>query len=308
MGSLCEATTGRTVLLEPEHQIGRAPTCALRLDKRYVSAQHAALRWSGNRWELRDHGSRNGTFLDGKRLQPGDEHVVHAGAKLAFGKPDEELWELTDEAAPTVMAVPVDGGAPVLIDGDMLALPSSDDPCATIYRAADGSWVLEQPDDSTIVITNVQTFDIAGRLWRFCCSEGIRTTSVAVASSDLEVRHLQLSFAVSRDEEHVQLHATCLGKTFDLGSRTHNYLLLTLARRRLADVAEGLPETTCGWVYIEDLIHDPSMLPPQLNIDVFRIRKQFASLVVADAANIIERRPRTRQLRIGTGHITVSRL
>jgi hypothetical protein len=308
MGSLRETSTGRIVLLEPEHQIGRAPSCALRLEKRYVSALHAALRWSGSRWELRDHGSRNGTFLHGTRLQPGEQHTVRVGATVSFGKPDEELWELTDESGPTVMAVPVGGGAPVLIDGELLALPSNDDPRATIYRTTEGTWVLEQPDDSTTTITNLQTFEIAGRIWRFCCSESIRTTSIAVGSSDIEVKHLQLAFAVSRDEEHVELQAMSLGKTFALGARTHNYLLLTLARRRLSDAAEGLPETSCGWVYMEDLAHDPSMAAPQLNIDVFRIRKQFASLGVVDAANIVERRPRTRQLRIGTGLISVSQL
>jgi hypothetical protein len=308
MGSLREATSGRMHLLEPEHVVGRAPSCALRLDHKYVSAQHATLRWTGNHWELKDLGSRNGTFLDGTRLKPGDEHPLRAGSKIAFGKALDEQWELADAAPPTVMAVPLDGGDPALLEGDLLALPSNDDPRATIYRSVEGTWVLEQPDDSTSPITHLQTFDVAGRVWRFSCSETIRTTSLAASPADLEVRHLQLSFAVSRDEEHVQLHVTSAGQTFDLGARAHNYLLLTLARRRIADVAEGLAETTCGWIYQEDLAHDPTMAPPQLNIDVFRIRKHFASLGVVDAANIVERRPRTRQLRIGTGYISITQL
>jgi hypothetical protein len=50
------------------------------------------------------------------------------------------------------------------------------------------------------------------------------------------------------------------------------------------------------------------MAPPQLNIDVHRIRKQFAEVGVLDAANIVERRPRTRQLRIGTGRLSIIQL
>jgi hypothetical protein len=50
------------------------------------------------------------------------------------------------------------------------------------------------------------------------------------------------------------------------------------------------------------------MAPPQLNIDVFRIRKQFSLLGVIDAASIVERRPGTHQLRIGTGAITITKL
>jgi hypothetical protein len=308
MGSIRELQSGREYLLEPEHVVGRGPTCALRLERKYISAQHAALRWTGNHWDLRDLGSRNGTFLDGVRLRPGEEHALQTGSQLAFGKASDEKWELTDASPPMVMAIPVKGGDPVVLDGDMIALPSADEPLATIYRAAEGGWVLEQADDSTTRITNLQTFEVAGRLWRFSCSESMRTTSVATTPLDVEIRHVHLSFAVSRDEEHVQLHVSSAGRTFDMGARCHNYLLLTLARRRASDASENLPDTSCGWTYQEDLARDPTMAPPQLNIDVFRIRRQFAAIGVVDAANIIERRPRTRQLRIGTAHITITTL
>ena len=304
MALIEERGTEQGLLLEPEHLVGRAPNCALRISERYVSAQHALLRWTGQRWELKDLGSRNGTFLDGIRIKPGEDHIVRRGAKIAFGLLDHE-WELVDESAPQVMAVPLEGDEAVVMEGELLALPSGDDPQVTIYRATDGSWVLEQLDELITPITNLQVFKVAGRSWRFCCPESICTTSLAVPSTEIEVRHLQLSFSVSRDEEHVHLQMSCGGSTFDMGTRTHNYLLLTLARRRLADAAEGLPETTCGWVYQEDLSHDPSMAPPQLNIDVFRLRRQFAGCGVVDAANIVERRPRTRQLRIGTGRLSV---
>lgn len=308
MGRLRDLSSGKTHWLEPEHVVGRAVICGSRLNHKYISAQHAALRWAGTHWELKDLGSRNGTFLEGVRLKPGEELTLREGSKIAFGKPNEDLWELVDASAPTVMAVPVDGGDAVLLDGEMLALPSSEDPRATIYRNGEGCWVLEQAEDSAWPITNRQTFEVAGRSWRFSCSESLGTTSLATSSAELEVRHLQLSFSVSRDEEHVHLHVTSAGRTFDLGTRNHNYLLVTLARRRLADAVEGIPDTVCGWIYLEDLAHDATMAPPQLNIDVFRIRKQFAAIGVIDAGNIIERRPRTRQLRIGTAHLLVTQL
>ena len=308
MATLREVSSRRIHMLEPEYIVGRAPSCGLRIDRKYISGQHAALRWTGSHWELKDLGSLNGTFLDGVRILHGLEHPMRAGSKIAFGKLAEEQWELVDASAPTVMAVPLDGGDPVLLDGELLALPSNDDPRATIYRNADGAWVLEQPDESTSPITNLQTFEVGGRSWRFSCSETVRNTSLATCPAVLEVRHLQLSFSVSRDEEHVHLHMSSGGRTFDMGTRTHNYFLLTLARRRLSDAAEGLADTSCGWIYQEDLAHDPTMAPPQLNIDVFRIRKHFAARGVLDAGNLIERRPRTRQLRIGTAHIVIAQL
>jgi hypothetical protein len=273
------------------------------LDKRYVSAQHACLRYTGEHWELKDLGSRNGTYLDGARIRSGEEHRVRKGSKIAFGKLEEE-WELIDVSCPLAMAMPLDGGDPVPIDGDMLVLPSSEDPRVTIYRNTDGGWYLEQ-SDGVAPIENLQIFEVDSRSFRFSCTDNVCKTSLLDLSPALEVRSLELRFCVSPDEEHVELHVSHESETFALGTRSHNYLLLTLARRRLADTREGIPDTSCGWIYQEDLAHDPSMSPPQLNIDVFRIRKQFAAIGVADAPQIIERRPRTGQLRLGTGKVSV---
>jgi len=303
MGTIKKTSTGQSVLLEPEHLVGRAPTAALCLIERYVSAQHAVLRFTGEVWELRDLNSRNGTFVDRVRMRPGEERQVRVGSRIAFGKVEQE-WEVLDELPPEAMAVPLDGGPPVQLDGELIALPSGEDPRLTIYRDAEGTWVLEQPE-SIAPITNMQVFDVEGRPFRFSCPERIWKTSIAGPMRELEVRHLTLLFSVSRNEEHVELRVTSGLRTFDLGARSHNYMLLTLARQRLADAAEGLPETSCGWIYQEDLDHDPTMAGPQLNVDVFRIRKQFAALGVVDAANVVERRPRTRQLRIGVERISV---
>jgi hypothetical protein len=280
--------------------------CALRLDDRYISAQHALLRYSRESWRLKDLGSRNGTFLDGLAMKPGEERAIDAGCKVAFGKLDQE-WELLEASAPEVMAVPVEGGEPVLLQGEFLVLPSSDDPRATIYRV-EGAWLLEPSDEPVAPIRNLQVFEVAGRAWRFCCPDNAVPTSLDVPGVDGSVRDLVLAFSVSRDEEHVQLTIAYAGSTIDMGARSHNYLLLTLARRRAADAAQGLDESSCGWISQDELAHDPAMAPPQLNIDVFRIRRQFAGAGVPDAVGIIERRPRTRQLRIGTGHIAVTTL
>jgi hypothetical protein len=114
-----------------------------------------------------------------------------------------------------------------------------------------------------------------------------------------------LVFSVSRDEEYVHLRLTCGGRTLDMGARNHNYLLLTLARRRLADAADGCGDAVSGWICQDELKHDPTMASARLNVDVFRIRKQFAACAIVGAARIVERRPRTRQLRIGTGRVLI---
>ena len=122
----------------------------------------------------------------------------------------------------------------------------------------------------------------------------------------IELHTASLSFSVSRDEEYVHLRVLQGRLTLDLGARAHHYMLLTLARRRLADAAEGCSDDACGWVSLEDVAHNPSMAPPRLNVHVWRLRKQLASGGVANAARIVERRGSTRQLRVGTGRIAIA--
>lgn len=302
MAAIRELPSGTPRLLEPEHSVGRGPLSALRVTEGYVSAQHAILRYSDGGWELKDLGSRNGTYLNGARIPPGKEQRLRTGARIAFGKLERQ-WELVDDSAPQAMAVPLEGGEPVLVENGLLALPSADDPRVTIYRGADGGWVLEHSKDDTLPLTNLQTLHIDGRPWRFCCVEDVATT--ALSNSRIEVRQLRLSFSVSRDEEFVELVCEWGDRRYALGTRAHNYLLLTLARRRLAAVAEGAPAAAAGWFDQEELARALDVALPQLHNDVFRIRKQFANIGVVNAASIIERRPGTQQLRIGTSGLSV---
>lgn len=307
MGSIRRKTGEPAHRLEAEHLIGRAPACPLRLSPRYVSAHHAVLRWADGRWELRDLGSRNGTFLDGERLRAGEGHTVVRGSRIAFGNLLEEEWELADADAPLPMAVPLDGGDPIPLEGPLIALPSPEDPHVTLFRRADRTFGIEFLDAETTSLENLQTFEVGGRLWRFSCPEDFQTVSLWASPDSLQIRNIELSFVVSMDEEHVRVHLHGAGRSIDLGSRNHNYLLLTLARSRLKDAEHGVAEGICGWVSQEDLARDPTMTPPQLNLDIFRIRKHFGRAGVVDSASIIERRPRARQLRIGTGRLIVRR-
>ncbi len=309
MGAIRDSSSGAIRILEPSHVVGRGPPpkCSLTLNHPYVSTVHAELRWTGADWELKDLGSRNGTFLDGRRLDASVPTRLEKGSKVAFGGP-EQTWELVDASGPPIMVVPLGGGDPVLLRDDFIALPSSDDPRAMIYRSPDGAWRLESGNAAPRSLVDLETFEAVGGLWRFSCAD-LPPATVAVPDAGklrFEVRDLQLRFSVSRDEEHVRLEMSRPGHDVDMGSRKHNYLLLTLARHRLEEEVQGVPATSCGWIDQEELAHDPSMKPPQLNIDVFRIREQFAKAGVVDAAGIIERR--SGQLRVGPVRVTITTL
>jgi hypothetical protein len=99
MGDLEDPRSGVIVPLPARCLVGRAPTCGLRLQEAHVSSEHAAIGWIGTAWELRDLGSRNGTYVDGQRLAAGSRCPLRAGARLGFGRP-EPAWVLADDGPP----------------------------------------------------------------------------------------------------------------------------------------------------------------------------------------------------------------
>jgi hypothetical protein len=306
MGLLRHAAIDISSVLEAVHLVGRSPQACLEIDKPYISAQHASIRWAGECWEVKDLSSRNGTLVEEARLKPGHSVPLRQGALISFGR-REQTWELVDDSPPRVMVLSVDHPCTVLfVEGDLLALPSSADPRATVFRDSEG-WKLER-DDGVLALTNRKVFDVNGRAWRFSTPDNSFATSTVesiASTAGHDVQRVRLVLRVSRDEEHVEMIVERGRQRVDLGSRAHNYLLLLLARKRMEETAGGLPSTACGWLYQDELVDALQTSPERLNVDIFRIRKQFASMDVANAANIIERRSRTKQLRIGIESLVI---
>ncbi|PSR12331.1 hypothetical protein C8255_26760, partial [filamentous cyanobacterium CCP3] len=55
-----------------EWVLGRSPTAQITLNLRTISARHAAISYSyaNDCWSISDLGSENGTYLNGKRVEP----------------------------------------------------------------------------------------------------------------------------------------------------------------------------------------------------------------------------------------------
>jgi pSer/pThr/pTyr-binding forkhead associated (FHA) protein len=287
-----------------EHLIGRGPQCALRLSAPYVSTQHALIRWDGHCWELLDRGSRNGTQLNGAPLESGRAYRLVKDHVLTFGHADER-WALVDAAEPQVMAVALDTGQALLGAQGIIGLPSSKSPESTLYLDGDGVWKHEQPDGDVVAVSDGQIIDCAGRSFRFCCpSTHAATEGVSLAHQGPEPT---LCFAVSSDEDFVELSLEYPERCVRLGSRAHNYLLLTLARQRLADRAADLPEGSCGWMDKDALADSFKMTPQQVDGEVFRIRKHFTQHGLPESTSVIERRARTKQIRLGLQQLRIER-
>ena len=76
---------GRTLFLQPgEHDVGRMGDCWLTLDDDLVSRYHARLFVTEQELEVEDLGSRNGTYVNGERIEA--RVPLHDGDKLRIGR------------------------------------------------------------------------------------------------------------------------------------------------------------------------------------------------------------------------------
>ncbi|MFJ4822606.1 FHA domain-containing protein [Streptomyces bacillaris] len=62
---------GSTWTLDPSrpYTLGRDPQGDLTIDDARVSWRHATISWDGRSWSIEDHGSTNGTYVQGQRVQ-----------------------------------------------------------------------------------------------------------------------------------------------------------------------------------------------------------------------------------------------
>ncbi|MEU6826863.1 FHA domain-containing protein [Streptomyces atriruber] len=84
MPELVLELNGRTWTLDASrpYTLGRDPQGDISLDDARVSWRHATISWSGRSWVIEDHGSTNGTFVQGQRIHQmeiGPGSAVHLG-------------------------------------------------------------------------------------------------------------------------------------------------------------------------------------------------------------------------------------
>ena len=114
---------------------------------------------------------------------------------------------------------------------------------------------------------------------------------------------ISLRFEVSRDEEHTTITTVHRGVETRLEEREHGYVLLTLARARLADREH--PAAEQGWIDRERLLKMLAMDANALNVAIYRARGQLAAAGVDGAAGVVEVRRGQRRLGVDPSRLEV---
>lgn len=300
VGSLKKRADGSVSPLPGHLLVGRSPACGLRLSDPTVSTDHASLSWGGDAWELRDLGSKNGTFLDGVRLRPGVASTCSKGQVLAFG--DLEIaFELVDDSPPEAVAIDLESGTVHTATNGMISLPHADDPQVSIYEGVTQDWMLETTEGMVHTIADGETVRVGGAAYRIQLP--VVPEGTPLAQGELSLNTVTIEFQVSSDEEHVDVVLLDRGLEQRLERREHNYVLLTLARLRQQD--EDKDPAGRGWRDRTELERLLKVDSNALNVSIHRARQQLSAAGVQGAAGVVQVKRRER--RFGTPRFRIIR-
>jgi hypothetical protein len=268
------------------------------LESPTVSGEHASLYFEKNVWNVRDLGSRNGTLVNGKPIPLRRSVALKRGDKLQFGGTEEPVWVLEDDTAPLPCAIGPNGQR-VHGSEHELWLPDTEEPALRVHLATSG-WIVETALQSQPTADGAH-FMIEGQDWVLELppileeESGNEYLSTAAAQDGQE---LCLRFSISLDEEHVDLRVQRGTELIPLGARAHNYPLLLLARKRIADQQEGIDQRETGWMYANELRNELHLDRLSLNLQLWRAAQRFKKAALP-GDRLVERRDDSRQIRIG---------
>ena len=298
MGQLRRLQDGTCVRPAARCLVGRAPACHWVLPDSNASREHAVIFYDGHDWYVRDLSSRNGTTVAGNAVRQVER--LTPGAVICFGSATC-AWELVDAGPPAVHATsPRRESIGATSSG--LFLPSAEH-CEAFVSSQDGQWVLEH-DGHVRKVSPGEQLQLSDGAWTLELTLGDERPVDATSASPLP--ETRLLFQVSPDEEHVALTVEHAGSSHGIAHRSHNYMLLLLARARLRDQrASQLQHSEHGWLETKQLADMMRTNSEQINVWIFRARAQFHKLAPSLSDRLVERRPSSAQLRIGFGSLII---
>ncbi len=292
MAIVKNTSTDEIIVLHSQHLFGRNQQLSnTHISESDISQSHATIFWKCDCWYLKDH-SRNGTLVNGKFISQ-STHKLQNKDTIQFGQATSTKWQLIENNAPSSYL------QSLTHKHKIYALPFSLDMLHTlyqdvhIYRSVDQQWNAKIKNN-TIVLIHGTTIAFNNDTWIFIENKNFEET----IDHGQILKQAYYQFTLSQDEEHIDLKIISNKLMLDLGSRIYNYLLLTLARKRLLDANASYSIIDQGWIAIEDLISDLSkefvkdIDAYYINLQIYRIRKNLSAIEPYGYLfiNIIERK------------------
>lgn len=274
------------VKLAPSHVVGRSPDSDMVIPRPSVSSRHAVFTWVGEAWRIRDLGSRNGTYLNGRLLQAAEWVEIASGDEIAFAETDE-AWTVIDTHPPPPTLTLPDGtpASPLVEEGGMFYLQGADVP-PWILLFSKGKWQIEYASGICHPVDNDELVEVDGQ----SCYVQLPSASIATRDAlrppvETTLENAFLTLYVSSNEETAAVEVRIGPNKVISGHKTHLYLLAYLARLRLVPSAGG----TDGWVENAVVVRDLQLTcPMQLSVHVHRCRSELA-FALSNAAGVIDR-------------------
>jgi hypothetical protein len=298
MATLIRLSDSEPVRLPSSALAGRSAACWLRLDHRLASSEHAKIAFLGHGWMLKDIGSKNGTYVDGRRIDSGGAVMLSSGMRIGFGDlaPSHVV---ADVDPPQAVAQDLESGEIVFGMQDLLALPDDEHPEAVVYPGRSG-WVFEPNFDETREVDDLDVVRVGARLFRLFLP--LPSSATPMVRMAFTLRNTQFRFIVDGRGRCAGIDLLFRGVAVArLQSIESGPLLLALARARIAD--QSRPNEERGWRSVEELCDEIDVDPAALNVAIHRARKRVGASKIGGASELIEVRRGER--RLGTDAVEV---
>ena len=297
MAIIIDNQTQQRCIMQAHHNFGRLHSSVNTfISDACISKVHAFIEWNKQHWLLRDV-STNGTWLNGKKLTGDQIAELNVGDVITFASQTGYSFEVYDTSPPCDCLIPIDHNSDAIQLEYFHLLPSKKSKKIILsFNNKTYSWWQELFDDNLkeslplIELSDQEYLSIDGLTWQLQINRTVADTQ-QLRPNLTSLNELTFLFQTTLDEEitHIFMHSG--EEKVDLLERSHHYLTLVLARQRAEDIRAGIDESEQGWIYSEILAKDLGLEPSHLNIQIYRIRKQFIDALnnACESSNIIER-------------------
>lgn len=301
-----ESPDKSTIHLKQSHLFGRLLNVVdTYLQDSAISRIHFLLEYNASDWYLMDYSS-NGTWVNGVRITKGVQTLVNQGDIITVGGKLGAEFQFTDAGAPVdILCRRNNAESPIIQTLQLQAtnhLPNQQHCEMSITRAND-NWVLEHKHKQRS-LHDGDWITIEKQNWQVVLTD-VPDCTMKVQDDGIQLSEIQLQLHTSLDEETTSAKMVSHVSEVNLKTRSHHYLLLLLARQRIADASNNIDITECGWVYMEHLIEMLGIPETLINIQIYRARKQLELALNGDidGKDLIERR--SGKIRIGLSQFAI---